>query len=180
MIRGPGVRCTLMCHLHGSCMNIEFFGMSITPSSRRGRWIVYGSIALFVLVMLVMIPQRSRADRRDIERIAGFDFPAGLSSRWDTGTHRPRSGIRLDLGNDRIRSLGYRLPADLARGLMRTCRQRGGLLLEADDARRQFPELASRISWNDPVCIRSEQRPRRAVALLQDTTLSIQIHYPTP
>lgn len=180
MIRGPGVRCTLMCHLHGSRMEIEFFGMSITPTSRRGRWIVYGSIALFVLAMLVIIPQRGLADRRDFERIAGFDFPAGLTSRWDTGDPRHRRSINLDLGSDRVRSLGFSLSADLARGLMRTCRQRGGLLLETDDARRQFPELAYRISWNDPVCIRSEQRPRRAVALLQDTTLSIQIHYPIP
>lgn len=161
-------------------MNIEFFGISVTPNSRRARWIVYGSMALFALVLLVMIPRHSRADRRDIERIAGFDFPADLSTRWDTRDPTYERSIHLDLGNDRIRSLGYSLPADLARGLMRTCRQRGGQLLEPDDARRQFPELAYRISWNDPVCIRSEQRPRRAVALLQGTTLSIQIHYPIP
>lgn len=150
-------------------MQIRILGFSFDPKTPIARWIVYSSIALFGIAMLARGFQATDDLRERVERVAGFDIPAGIQPEWQT---RPK---RRSINAIQAWTRGYRLPDDLAQQLMSSCEQRGGRILERDMALVSFPELDGRISANAPACIRSEDKPSRAISMLQATQLVVYI-----
>lgn len=97
-------------------------------------------------------------------------MPDDMNYDWQT---RPR---RRQIGGDKPWSQGYRLPQNLAQELMRTCVQRGGSVMQRDEAVASYPELDGRVSASSLACIRSESTPTRAVSMLQEDQLVVRIH----
>lgn len=151
-------------------MQFEVLGFRLAPKTPLGRWIVYSSFALLGLALFTQGMKASDDRRLRVERVAGFDMPDHMEVDWQDLPRR-----RL-IGRNKVWSQGYRLPQDLAQELMRTCVERGGLVMERDQAIASYPELASRVFANSPACIRSESAPTRAVSMLQEDRLVVRVH----
>lgn len=165
--------------LREECMRVEFFGIEIAPTTPLARWLVAGAIALSLAFFFVHASQRGKQLSQQIERIAGFDLPAGLKPVW---TQR-REDRTITLAANGIEfskpfAQGYRLEETQARQLMDSCVERGGQLVDRAEITPRYPLLTRRLHYSTPVCMRTHDRPTHAVSLLQGDQLVVQIASP--
>ncbi|WP_313342203.1 hypothetical protein [Stenotrophomonas sp.] len=164
-------------HLTDEQMRFNFYGFEVVPQTTRGRWLMFGAIVLSVLMLYPGIKKRGEQIARQTERVAGFDMPAGMKPAWTE--HPKENTIELDprgsieVGKPLRR--GYRLEPAQAQALMESCTERGGQVIDGNDAAKAYPRLMGRLHGNGPICMRTDNAPRRAVSLLQGDTLVIQI-----
>lgn len=150
-------------------MQFRVFGFRIVPRTPGELLIVCSAFALLAFILVIRGSHASTEVRQRVERVAGFDMPDNMAFDWQTRP-KPRR-----YGGERVWSQGYRLPLDLAQELMRTCAQRGGTVMERDQAISIHPKFEQHVYGDSPVCVRSEASPTLAVSMLQDDKLVVRI-----
>lgn len=151
-------------------MRFDFFGFQVDSTTPLVRVLIAAFVVGFILLFLVTSNRREAKLQQRIAQIAGTDLLMGIRPEWK---RRPQD---RDLFPGNLWAQGYRLSDSMARELMDSCEARGGQRMAPDEIAMRYPDLEKRILVDSPSCVHSQESPKRAVSMLNDTRLTVHLY----